>query len=56
MVRGQSGNRAKVAIVNEHDIERLQPGPLTGGRQHQPGGHGHQDVYTMLIEYEWRRD
>jgi hypothetical protein len=43
-------NRAKVSIVNEHDIERLQPGLQTSGRQHQP--HGHQDVYTMLVEYE----
>jgi hypothetical protein len=43
-------NRAKVSIVNERYIERLQPGLQTSGRQHQP--HGHQDVYTMLVEYE----
>jgi hypothetical protein len=47
-------NRAKVSIVNEHDIERLQPGLQTSGRHHQP--YGHQDVYTMLVEYERRRD
>lgn len=48
-------NRAKISIVNEHDIERLQPGPLSGERQHQAHGHGAQNAYTMLVEYEWRR-
>jgi hypothetical protein len=48
-------NRAKISIVNEHDIERLQPGSLPGERQHQLHGHGHQDVYTILVEYELRR-
>jgi hypothetical protein len=47
-------NRPKVSVVNEHDIESLEPGLQTSGRQHQP--HGHQDVYTMLVEYERRRD
>ena len=49
-------NRAKISIVKEHDIERLQPGLLSGGRQHQAHGHGEQDVYTMLVEYERRRE
>ena len=49
-------NRGKISIVNEHDIERLQPDSLPGERQYQLHGHGHQDVYTMLVEYERRRD
>jgi hypothetical protein len=48
-------NRAKISIVNEYDIERLQPTPLPGERQHQLHGHGHRDVYTMLVEYEPRK-
>ena len=43
-------NRAKVSIVNEHEVERLQPSPQTGGRQHRPLTH--QDAYTMLVEFE----
>jgi hypothetical protein len=49
-------NRSKISIVNEYDIERLQLDPLPGERQHQLHGHGHQDVYTMLVEYQWRWD
>ena len=49
-------NRAKISIVNEHDIDRLQPTPLPGERQYQRHGHGHQDVYTMLVEYERRKN
>jgi hypothetical protein len=41
-------NRAKVSIVNEHEIERLRL--QTGGAQHRPLGH--EDAYTMLVEYE----
>ena len=41
-------NRAKVSIVNEHEIERLRL--QTGGVQHRPLGH--EDAYTMLVEYE----
>ena len=41
-------NRAKVSIVNEHEIERLRL--ETGGRQDRPLGR--QDAYTMLVEYE----
>jgi hypothetical protein len=29
---------------------------LPGERQHQLHGHGHRDVYTMLVEYQSRRD
>ena len=49
-------NRPKISIVNEYDIERLQLDPLPGERQHQLHGHGHRDVYTMLVEYQSRRD
>jgi hypothetical protein len=41
-------NRAKVSIVNEHEIERLRL--ETGGPQHRPLGR--EDAYTMLVEYE----
>ena len=41
-------NRAKVSIVNEHEIGRLRL--QTGGPQHRPLGH--EDAYTMLVEYE----
>ena len=41
-------NRAKVSIVNEHEIERLRL--QTGGPQNRPLGH--EDAYTMLVEYE----
>ena len=49
-------NRGKISIVNERDIERLQPTPLPGERQYQLHGRGHQDVYTMLVEYEPRKN
>jgi hypothetical protein len=49
-------NRPKISIVNQYDIERLQPGPPPGERQHQLHGNGHQDVYTMLVEYQSRWD
>jgi hypothetical protein len=42
------GNRAKVSIVNEHEIERLRL--EAGGPQHRPLGR--EDAYTMLVEYE----
>jgi hypothetical protein len=48
-------NRTKISIVNEHDIERLQPGSLPSERQHELHAHGLQDVYTILVEYELRR-
>ena len=41
-------NRAKISIVNEHEIERLRL--ETGGPQHRPLGR--EDAYTMLVEYE----
>jgi hypothetical protein len=41
-------NRAKISIVNEHEIERLRLEP--GGPQHRPLGR--EDAYTMLVEYE----
>ena len=41
-------NRTKVSIVDEHEIERLRL--QTGGPQHRPLGH--EDAYTMLVEYE----
>lgn len=47
-------NRAKVSIINEHAIERLQPSLQTGGRQNQPLTH--QNTYTMLVEYEKKRE
>ena len=47
-------DRAKVSIINEHAIERLQPSLQTGGRQNQPLTN--QNTYTMLVEYEKRRE
>ena len=50
------GNRAKVSIVNEHEIERLRL--QTGGRQNRPLDRedaytiDREDAYTMLVEYE----
>ena len=47
-------DRAKVSIINEHAIERLQPSLQTGGRQNQPLTN--QNTYTMLVEYEKKRE
>jgi hypothetical protein len=46
--RWYEDNRAKVSIVNEHEIERLRL--QTGGPQNRPLGR--EDAYTMLVEYE----